>query len=314
MPLCTAFLRGFLIMLVAGVLAVPASADDKEKAALKPGDHERTMEHGGLTRTYRLHVPKDFKDKPVPLVMVIHGLGATGKITETLTGFTPLADKKGFAVVYPDGEKRFWDYLTDKDVKFLTALMNQLTKEGLADEKRIYFTGISNGGYMSNRMGWDLSDKIAAIAPVCGTISKAQAEKAKPGRHLPVLCIHGTEDTIVGYNGKDFITRKEMSLGAEDQVRWWAKKNGCEEKPKVEELPDTAKDGTKVERQTFASKDGADVILYKVIGGGHTWPGGSVQPKVMLGKTSQQFNASEVIWDFFAKHPLPKAPEKKEGD
>ncbi|MBI3467483.1 MAG: hypothetical protein HY000_31120 [Planctomycetes bacterium] len=236
-----------------------------------------------------------------------------------LTGFSPVADKHGFAVAYPDGINglwRFWEgdaapakkklaRVKAEDIGFIAELIDQLIKEGVADRRRVYVTGISNGSYMTNRLGCELSDRIAAIAPVAGTIPKIMSEHMKPGRPIPVIYFHGTEDKIVGVNGADFLTKRELSLSADELVEWWAKHNGCTAKPELDKLPDKADDGTTVERNSFsAGKAGAPVIYYEVHGGGHTWPGGFAQPEALLGKTCRDINASEIIWEFFSKHQL----------
>jgi polyhydroxybutyrate depolymerase len=301
--------------------AVLRHAEDKHTAGMQ----ECKLEHGGMTRTYRLHLPKDApKNKPLPLVIVLHGASANGWITEALTGFDELADKHKFAVAYPDGVNsiwRFWSMPNPRaggrmrsqdidDVGFLTALMDYLTKEQIADRRRIYVTGISNGAYMTNRLGYELADRIAAIAAVAGTLPKDATGQLKPVRPVPVLYIHGTEDKLIGIDGTDFLSKRNLSLSANAYIEWWAKNNGCAERPKVELLPDAAKDGTQVKRTTFADRNAkAPVIYYEITGGGHTWPSGFGQPEVLLGKTSQNLKATQVMWEFFSQYSLPEKPK-----
>lgn len=285
---------------------------------------DRTIERGGRQRTYRLHVPRVYsKGNPVPLVIVLHGLGANGKITEALTGFTPLADKHGFAVVYPDGLMsmwRFWEAggpiakskvarakpARADDVGFIEDLIERLVSDGTVDRQRVYVTGISNGAYMTHRLACDLGDKIAAIAPVAGTMAKPMALSLKPSRVIPVAYFHGTEDKLVGVGGTDFLSKQAFSLSADEMAAWWAKHNDCIATPVVERLADKSADGTTVLRKSFAAgKGGAPVVYYEIQGGGHTWPGGHFQPEGLLGKTTADINASEVIWEFFSKYQLP---------
>jgi polyhydroxybutyrate depolymerase len=301
--------------------AVSRHAEEKHPT----GTQECKLEHGGLTRTYRLHLPRDApKGKPLPLVIVLHGASANGWITEALTGFDDLADRHKFAVAYPDGVNsiwRFWSIANPRgggrtrsqeidDVGFLTALMDYLIKEQIADRRRIYVTGISNGAYMTNRLGYELADRIAAIAAVAGTFPKDATGHLKPVRPMPVLYIHGTEDKLIGIDGTDFLTKRNLSLSVNAYIEWWAKNNGCAERPTVEQLPDAAKDGTHVKRTTYASgKTNAPVIYYEIIGGGHTWPSGFGQPEVLLGKTSPNLKASQVMWEFFSQYSLPEKPK-----
>jgi polyhydroxybutyrate depolymerase len=287
---------------------------------------DRTLEHNGKQRTYRLHVPRNFtKGKPAALVIVLHGFGANGKVTEVLTGFTPLADKHGFAVAYPDGLLsmwRFWEpdgpaaktkiarakVARADDVGFIDELIEQLIKEGVADRRRVFVTGISNGAYMTHRLACDLGDKIAAIAQVAGTMAKPMAESLKPPRAMPVVYFHGTEDKFIGADGTDLFSKRAISLSADDVAAWWAKHNGCSVEPEVQRLPDKSDDGLTVERKTFAAgKSGAPVIFYEIHGGGHTWPGGNFQPEALLGKSTRDINASDIIWEFFSKFTLPES-------
>ncbi|GIW82133.1 MAG: hydrolase [Gemmatales bacterium] len=287
-------------------------------------DESRTVEkeltHEGRKRTYRLYLPAGAK-KPLPLVLSLHGAGVNGAAQEWLTNMNEIADKEQFAIVYPDALNSFWrffepaenDVLRLKpvdDLGFLESLIDEMVKEGIADPRRVYVTGMSNGGYMANFIGRKLSNKVAAIAPVAGTMPRMLADKVAPKRPVPVLYIHGTDDTFVYYNGKDFITRQKLSLGAEEMVQWWVKHNKCKTKPVIEKLPDKADDGATVERFVYpAGKSKAPVVFYKVHNGGHTWPGGSLfQPKKLLGLTCRDFNASKEIWEFFKQYQLPARP------
>jgi polyhydroxybutyrate depolymerase len=256
-------------------------------------------------RTYRFHMGRAAK-KPAPLIICIHGLGSNGQQTETLTGLSELADTKGFAVAYPDGERKMWRYQEgSEDVEYIKALMDALVKSGEADPKRIYATGISNGAYMSNRLAIDLGDRIAAIAPVAGSLLKPMAAIARPPRPMPVMAFHGTADEVVGYDGKDAISKRALSLPAEEMAAWWAQKNGCADKPEVEKIEDKADDQTNVERWSWkAGEKGAPVVFFKIEGGGHTWPGSKVNVEKLLGKCTREILASELLWEFFEKFSL----------
>src|SRR5262249_40883169 len=180
--------------------------------------------------------------------------------------------------VYPNGLKRMWAYWANEDPGYVLALIDRLGREGIVDRQRVYVCGISNGAFLTNFMACDQAEKIAAVASVAGTLWKIKADTAKPVRAMPVLYFHGSEDKIVGYDGTDFITRKKNCLSADEFAAWWANRNGCAAKAIVEKLPPAPKDTTTVERHTYkASANAAAVVLYKVTGGGHTWPGGSFQ-------------------------------------
>ncbi|MCB1234346.1 MAG: prolyl oligopeptidase family serine peptidase [Verrucomicrobiae bacterium] len=296
---------------------------------LAAGTEKRSILHDGVERRWLLHLPNATKpEKPVPLVLALHGAWTNGAITEGLTGLSALSDGKGFLAVYPDadpsGGAGVWDFWTRTEDRagplaerlgrtrddngFLLAVIDRLVTEKLADPKRVYLTGISNGAFMTNRLAIEHGDRFAAIAPVAGTLPKLEAAGAAPSRAMPVLYFHGTADRLVGYDGVDFISGGAHSLGAEAYVKWWAEKNGRAAEPFVESPPDRApEDGCTVERRTWAAGDaGAPVVFYRIEGGGHTWPGGSEsQPERLLGKVSRDIDASALMWEFFARFSLP---------
>jgi len=284
-------------------------------AALVVLAQEGAFKHADHDRTYRLYVPKSSRNEPLPLVVALHGAMSNGAQTERLTGFDKLADEKGFAVLYPDGLERVWRYneLLDRkgvdDLGFIVALVDKLVKDKVADPKRVYATGISNGAYLSNMLALKYADRFAAIAPVAGTMMRIPLEKPKPSRPVPVMYFHGTDDGVVGYDGKDVFSHHKFSLSAEDLVSWWAEQDGCDaaKEPKVEKLPHVgAEDGTKVQRWSYGkSKDGAQVVFYRIEGGGHSWPGGPKAQEALLGKVTHDIDASALIWEFFSRYALP---------
>ena len=318
---------GFLALLV-GICcgAAPTPSAGKQQ---QTQDKTCSLTHGGLERTYRLHVPvgRD-KDRPVPLVIVLHGGGGTGDRTVKLTrgGFDRLADKDGFLVVYPDGVENHWNdgrtevsYRAHKekidDVGFLSALIGTLVREYNVDAGRVYVTGISNGAMMSLRMGWEASDKVAAIAPVAGTMPEVSCEKCAPQRPVPVLLISGTEDPLVPWGGGDVhFGRRTLGkvLSADRTIEFWMKHDGCAEKAEVTRLPDAdPADGTQVRCETHGGgEEGSEVVLYAIEHGGHTWPGGEQYLRErFIGKTCRDIDACEVIWEFFKKHERKPAAD-----
>lgn len=284
----------------------------EQNAAQKANKDLLSMEHAGQTRTYRLHLPKTSQGKK-PLVVVLHGFGADGGITEILSGFDGVSDKHGFMVAYPDGVGRMWRFWEDldgkrapnsmDDVGFITALIDQIIADHNGDARRVYVTGISNGGFMANRLGLAIPNKIAAIAPVAASMPKFMAEQAKNVKPMPIITFHGTDDRIVKTDGTDAFSKLGVSLSASELAVWWAKQNGCQATPQDQRLDDVANDGTRVTRHSYKTTKGTVLVEhYEVEGGGHTWPGGHFQPEFLLGKTSKDINASELMWQFFQKH------------
>jgi polyhydroxybutyrate depolymerase len=282
--------------------------------AIGPGDHTRTIMMGEQKRTYLVHVPKDYDPKkPAPVVLALHGAAMNGSMMVWFTGLNKTSDKEGFIVVYPSGTGAgpflTWNAGGFKgkmaegradDVAFIGKLLDDLATIVKVDEKRVYACGMSNGGMMSYRLAAELSDRIAAIAPVAGTIA---IDESKPKRPVPVIHFHGTKDTFVPFEMAKGKTPAFMKLkGVEDSIQTWVTLNGCEEKPKIETL---SKDGDemKVIRKTYGGgKDGAEVVLIVIEEGGHTWPG--QQPPVsFIGKSAKNISANDLMWEFFQKHP-----------
>ncbi|GAG34507.1 unnamed protein product, partial [marine sediment metagenome] len=165
-----------------------------------------------------------------------------------------------------------------------------------------FATGMSNGAIMAYRLASELSDRIAAIAPVGGPMG---TETCNPKRPVSVMHFHGTDDESApfdggkgrGPSGTDFYS-------VDHSIQAWIKANGCKREPVVTKLPDKAIDGTAITRKTYGSgKDEAEVVLIEVEGGGHTWPG--QQPRVrFLGKSTKNISANDLMWEFFQKHPM----------
>jgi polyhydroxybutyrate depolymerase len=290
------------------------------------GSRRGSFEFEGLKRTYHLYIPESFdKQNRIPLVMMLHGRGATGEamILVTKGGLDKLADRDGFIVAYPDGIDFNWndgrkdEEANDRphkeninDVGFLSALIDTLIKEYNLDYKRIYVTGISNGAMMAYRLAAEISGKITAIAPVDGQIPAELFPYYSPKRPISVLAINNMDDPLVPFNGGEIIGGiRKIKLGkvisARESIMFWVTYNKCQKTPTESTEPDRdPKDGTRIKREIFpGGREGTEVILYSINGGGHTWPGGfQYLPVFIIGRTSRDMDANEVIWDFFKKH------------
>ncbi len=280
---------------------------------------------GGLERTYILHIPPAYdKTKALPLVIMLHGGGGTAKymVKHTFGGFDKLSDKNGFIVVYPDGIEKHWNdgrreketgYRTHKenidDVGFISALIDTLIKKQNIDPKRVYVTGISNGAMMSYRLACELTNKIAAIAPVVGNLPQDIYSSCKPSRPISVLAINGINDPLVPFGGGNVtgpfgLKKLGKVLSTVDTIRFWVNHNNCSSSHVTREPDKDPQDGTRVQKEVNGDcKEGTEVILYSIEGGGHTWPGGrQYLPERIVGKTSRDIDANELIWDFFKNH------------
>jgi len=263
----------------------------------KIGTSEETISSGGVTRHYLLHIPSSYQQgNAIPLILNFHGYGSNSKQEENLTDMSAKADRENFTVVYPDGLDHAWHDGSgaegDADKQFIHDLVANLESQYSIDPERIYATGISNGGGMANRLGCDMADLIAAIAPDSGAYNFWQ--NCNPSRPVPVLAFHGLDDNIVPYDGG---TPKAMEPPIEEWAASWGMRNVCSSTPEVT----TPTDGVTIHTWS-GCKDHADVILYTLANHGHSWPGSTVMPKSI---TSQAVNATDVMWDFFKAHPMP---------
>ncbi|MFN7973916.1 MAG: PHB depolymerase family esterase [Acidobacteriota bacterium] len=288
-------------------------------AGLGPGDHRRTLQHGGIERSYIVHVPPGYDgSKLVPVVLNFHGGGGNARVHERFSGMNEKADAAGFVVVYPNGTGRGTTMLTWNggnccmyamfhridDVGFTSAMLDDLEKVLAVDTKRIFATGMSNGAIMCHRLACELSDRIAAIAPVAGTLGVVDCS---PSRPVPVIDFHGTDDPYLKYTGGfgEHSITKTLFESVPRTIERWVEVDGCPGKPVRSTFPNTADDGTTVVKETYGpGKNGAEVVLVTIEGGGHTWPGRA--PRLPdLGASTRDVSANDLMWEFFQAHPMP---------
>ncbi len=275
-----------------------------------------TLRVGGLTRTYAVYLPLAYAPgRAYPLVLAFHGRGTKASWMARRTHLNSVADEHHFLVVYPDGYHEQWgdgrghtpsERDGVDDVAFIAALIETLSTQLPIDARRIYATGISNGGFFSFRLGCLLADTIAAIAPVAATLPSSLTAAPPAHRPVPLLLIHGTKDRRVPANGGVMRAGGHI-LSTTESAAFWARRNGCSTGTSItENLAARANDGTWVQRTRYPGcQPQASVELYTIVNGGHTWPGGiPYLPAMITGKTSRNLDASAVIWDFFEAHPM----------
>ena len=280
---------------------------------LRPGT-THSLKVGGLTRTYVVHAPKGRDPKsPLPVVLALHGATMNGPMMAWFSGLNRKADEAGFLAVYPNGTGThtsfFWNggngpaaQNNVDDVAFIDALLDELSRTYTVDARRVYATGMSNGAIMAYRLAAELSDRIAAVAPVAGSLSD---ETCQPKRPVPILHFHGTKDEFIPFTGGK---GAKSIFGTDyppvvDSIRAWVVANGCDETPKIDVLADG--DGMRVTRSTYGGgRDGAEVALVVIEGGGHTWPGRR-STAAILGRSTRTVSANDLMWNFFRKHPMP---------
>jgi polyhydroxybutyrate depolymerase len=280
--------------------------------------------YSGFPRQYTLYVPPTAEpDEPLPLVIALHGRPGTGAGLAYLFDLNRVAAAEGFAVVYPDGKPvgaavpgNEWNYARgfpgfvdngQDDVALLRTLAEDLGRDLNIDPRRIYVTGFSNGGFMTQRAACEAADTFAAFASVGATAGVSLLELCEGQPPAPMLLIHGTHDISVRWHGGE-VQNVTIMLSAPDTVLFWSLHNGCQpdetftqELPAADEQP-----ATHAILYTFGGcRNNADVHFYAITGGGHNLPGvpDRLDPAI-AGQVNTDIHAAEVIWDFFEAHPL----------
>ncbi|HKS22412.1 MAG TPA: PHB depolymerase family esterase [Thermoanaerobaculia bacterium] len=278
-------------------------------AALVPGNQRITLGE----RAYIVHVPPGAGMRPLPLVINLHGGGGNAENQQRYSGMDRVADREHFIVVYPDGTGRLKRMLvwnagtccgnsTADDVGFIRAVVDDVAKRVPIDRRRVYATGMSNGAMMSYRLAAEASDLVAAIAPVAGAMSVERFHPAKP---VSILHIHSVDDPRALYNGGlgppfPMTNHREMHAAVEPQLAKWIAFDGC--RGTATAVKRLAGDGTTATKLDYGPcTTGAQVILWKLTGSGHVWPGSSKHFERILGKPNNLFDASEEIWRFFSR-------------
>jgi polyhydroxybutyrate depolymerase len=292
------------------VAALAAQAD-----RLTPGDHTRSLDIEGNRRMYAVHVPESYDDaEATAVVLVFHGFGANGATMARFCGMNEKADQERFLAVYPygtgarvfrlfngGGAKNEMARRLPDDVAFVVRLLEDLETVVNVDRDRTYATGFSNGAMMCYRLAAELPDRIAAIAPIAGTMASGLPA---PRRPVPVMHFHGTADPAFSYNGAvDGASEAFHVKPVRETVKHWAALNHCLPEPITCRKDDDADDGTAVIRECYRTKEGQTrVVLYVIEGGGHNWPGQS--PPWFLGRATKEVSANDLMWEFFQQHPL----------
>jgi polyhydroxybutyrate depolymerase len=249
--------------------------------------------------------------EPRPLILALHGNLMSGAQFERTGAWAQFAAKHKFVVALPDGLNNAWadgrvgveikgkspPAGTD-DVAFLTALAEKLVADRIADRKRLYITGASNGGMMTFRLLCDRPDLFAAGAASIAVLTDGLAARCKPGMPRPILLLNGTADRIVPW------VRTGTYMGTDATLAHFVRLNGCNDTTKTQSLADIATDDrSTVTRVSYACPPGADVELLRIDGGGHQWPSRISPPKLemFLGSRNRDIEGAEEVWAFFKR-------------
>jgi len=288
------------LSLVMLLMSVGVSAQQKSESIIV--DHTR--------REFITYLPDGLGDK-APVIISLHGRLGKDVRQMAFADFRPLADRDKFIIVCPQGIERSWNdgrgtpanSRDINDVKFIDELITYVINTYHADPTRIYVTGMSNGGFMSSRLACELNKRIAAVAVVAASMDQDMGYQTT--QPMPVMYIQGTKDPLVPFTGGKMKGAGGVIYSHEDMLKKWAAIDHCGSKPVVTNLPMIVNDGTRVVKEEYTNSNGWKVIGFTIVGGGHTWPGGTQYlPKFMIGPLSKNLNACDEIWKFFKENKL----------
>lgn len=295
------------------------------KAALDPGDHGFSLTHKQLQRSYLVFVPpQSAAGKPLPVVINFHGGGANARNQKSYSRMDQTAAREGFIAVYPNGSGGIggrlltWNAGTCcgqaaasqvDDVGFSIALLDDLARRTSVDRARIYATGLSNGSMMAYRLAAEAPARIAAVAGVAGAMTLPGFAPSLP---LPVMHIHSVDDPRAFYNGGlgpyfPFTNTRVLHQPVDAMLGQWLALNACTAQPQVLG-PVSGKPGAQdathtATRYTYAPcRNGTEVVLWKLTGAGHVWPGGLQDYlTLVLGASTTVIDANAEMWRFFRR-------------
>lgn len=304
--------RGLVLGAVLSLLGAPAVLALIEAVYFNVANRNTgTIVSAGERRDYLLYVPKSYdRTRRTPLVISMHGGGLWGATQREISQWNRVAEEHGFIVVYPSGtglaRYRAWragrEESRGKDVRFIADLIDTLEAAYNIDSARVYADGLSNGGGMAFVLSCLLSDRIAAVGLVASAVFLPW-EECPDHRPVPMIAFHGTADRFTRYHGgKSWVAPNEVFPDIPAFTARWAERNRCGSEPVESQA---AADVTRIEYRNCA--DDASVVLYRIEGGGHSWPGGGPLPEWFVGPTSRGIDASSRMWDFFREHPRPRA-------
>ena len=277
------------------------------------------IKSGGMARVCYVHRPKDFSNKKkYPLVLILHGGGGNALQVAEHCKFNIIADKYGFIAAYPQSINKHWNDGRKvpkhkeqdskiSDVAFIASAVEAIKTKFPVNSNRVYAVGISNGGFMCQRLAVEKADKFAAVASIAASLPLCW-KNSSPGK-ISILLINGTADPLVPYNGGTVTIRifgvkinRGKILSTDKTVNFWLKHNKINTLPVISDIEDkvSSDDCHAVRFDWREPKSGRRVSLIKVINGGHTWPGTHKKlPKRIVGNVCDDFNATEVVWLFF---------------
>jgi polyhydroxybutyrate depolymerase len=308
--------------LLLGLAAVAAGSSEAQLMRLRA----RALVHDGLIREYLLYTPRMARRLPGerPLLLVLHGGGGShrGIVQNTRRKFHQLADRHGFYVVYPNAVDKMWDFGEAEiseaqkrrvdDLGFFSRLLDRLLANHPIDPGRVFAIGISRGGQASYFLACKMGERIRAIAPIAMPLPAFLEDDCRRGPPVGMAIFNGTEDPVVPYDGGGitlFRQQRGRVLSTDATVRLWRARNGCSDESESQTI-DEADDATRVIRTAWNDcAAAAAVVLYRIEGGGHTWPsGGRYLPQTVVGRATREIDAAIEAWSFFATFAAAGGP------
>ena len=274
--------------------------DENQYGEIQYGIGEYEITFQGLVRDFIVYIPESYThESSSSILFAFHGFGGSNNQIMYSSDFNSIAERENFIVVYPQGSSFFgfphWNVggwtnsSTTDDVSLIDFLIELISQDYNLNQDRIYATGMSNGGFFSFLLGCQMSNKFAAVASVTGSMTTETFNECNPGRELPILQIHGTDDSIVTYNGNSSIG----SIGIPEVLTYWSSNNYCNDVETTQLNDSNPNDDFSIERLLFyGGINGSVVDHYKVNGGEHVW------------FMTEDINSSELIWEFFSHYDL----------
>ncbi len=295
------------------------------------GTFDRTFSHNSITREYQLYIPTSYaEDGEVPLVVYLHGAGENKEFAPRTTDLVEVAEEEGFVLVFAEASFELQDQgvfvwadgrgaiggavdASLDDVGFVNALVDAITDEFAINPSKRYLCGFSNGGSLTQRMAIQANERFAAMATVAAGLHEPYATE-NPGRAIPMLFIHGTDDPLASYEEGGITGENQLMftvglLNVEESVGYWVTNNQCDATPLETDLANTNTfdNSTVTKFEYTGGTNGAAVTLYRINGGGHTWPGvtnGALRQPQIFGQTNEDVKAGREIWDFFKRFEI----------
>ncbi len=305
-----------LLILIAVLFSGGASAQELGEDGKRT---KHTILVGERDRSYQLYTPANAtqNSRARPLVIVFHGGGGTAKGIARDVGRSlhKIADRDGFFVAYPNAVDKMWDLgagvisesfaVRIDDRSFFGDLIDELVHALPIDDRRIFATGISRGGQASYFVACAYADRIRAIAPVAMPMPVYMLKECAQAPSTGIVILNGTEDPLVPYDGgriKVGKRERDEVLSTADTLEFWRSKNQCSAEATDERVINTKRDRMQVRRTSWESCEHDPVVLYRIEGGGHTWPSGrQYLPRFVVGRVNKDINGAHEVWSFFSQ-------------